>query len=220
MNHQSVIEAIEKLSNTIKTEANTYIILPPMPDMFKAFNVPLNEIKAVILGQDPTPQPGKATGLAFSVEPGVDPFEVPSIYNMLIELGWERMKVGLKNGDLTPWLGQGVLLLNSALTVRQGEAGIYVALWRNFTALLVSFLSRYAQRTAWILWGKPAKSFAQYIDQSKHYIKEGAHPSPQAALSFFGGNYFICANEFLDKARGGGINWEIPSQGKRPIEKC
>ena len=220
MKDQRVKNAIKELSRRIKTEANTNIILPPMPDMFKAFNVPLNEIKAVILGQDPTPQPGKATGLAFSVEPGVDPFQVPSIYNMLIELGWEGMKVGLTNGDLTPWLGQGVLLLNSALTVKQGTAGTYVAIWRGFTKLLVSFLTRYAQRTAWILWGNPAKSFAPYIDQSKDYIKEGAHPSPPAALSFFGGNYFICANEFLDKARGGGINWEIPSQGKRPIEQC
>ena len=139
---------------------------------------------------------------------------------MLIELGWEGMNVGLTNGDLTPWLGQGVLLLNTALTVRQGDAGSHLAFWQGFTELLVKFLSANAQPTAWLLWGNRARSAAQIIDQSKHYIKEGGHPSPQAATGFFGGNYFKCANDFLVQARGGGINWQIPSRGKRPIELC
>ena len=211
---------INQLSNEIKGDANRKTIQPPMTDMLKAFNVPLNQIKAVILGQDPTPQPGKATGLAFSLKTGEDPSNVPSVFNMLVELKWEEMNVGLTNGDLTPWVGRGVLLLNAALTVRQGEAGSHSRVWQPFTELMVRYLSANAQPTAWILWGNEARRAAQVIDRSRHYIKEGGHPSPQAATTFFGGNYFKCANDFLTPRRGGGINWQLPARGSRPIEQC
>ena len=217
-----VKKVISEISVRIKAEANRKgkLIEPPMPDMFKAFNVPLDKVKAIILGQDPTPQAGKATGLAFSLKPGVDPTDVPSVENMLVELKWEGMNVGLTNGDLTPWLGQGVLLLNSALTINIGQGiGSHQALWRPFTELLVKFVSKNAQPSAWILWGNEAKKIVQLIDPKKHYIKVGAHP--RAAAGFFGGNYFACTNLFLkNRAKRGEIAWKIPPRFVRKEGQC
>ena len=212
---------ISEISARIKDEADKAMVIePPMPDMFKAFNVPLDKVKAIILGQDPTPQAGKATGLAFSLKPGEDPTTVPSVENMLVELKWEGMNVGLTNGDLTPWLGQGVLLLNSALTINIGQGiGSHQALWRPFTKLLVEFISKKAQPSAWILWGNEAKKIVPLIDRKRHYIKDGAHP--RAATGFFGGNYFACTNDFLkDKAKRGEIAWKIPPRFVRKQGQC
>ena len=113
---QEVRTEIEKISDGIEL-AQGYPIQPPMIDIFKAFKVPLSKVKVVILGQDPTPQPNKATGMAFSLKSSEAPINVPSVFNMLVELKLEGMDVDLSNGDLTPWLEQGVLLLNSALTI-------------------------------------------------------------------------------------------------------
>ena len=217
---KEVKKEMSAISSWIKSVADKgNIIEPPMPDMFRAFNVRLDGIKAIILGQDPTPQAGKATGLAFSLKPYEDPSTVPSVFNILVELKWEGMNVGLTNGDLTPWLGQGVLLLNSALTINQGAIGSHQAIWRKFTELLVNHISKNAQPSAWILWGKEAEKAALHIDKKRHYIKTGGHPSPLAATGFFGGNYFTCANDFLGKMKRGKIDWQIPG-GKRPTEQC
>ena len=212
LDRNDVRDVVKIISETISARAQGSQIEPPMPNMFKAFSVRLEDVKAIILGQDPTPQPNKATGLAFSLKPNEDPRTVPSVINMLVELRLEGMQVSLSNGDLTPWLGQGVLLLNSALTVMQGRAGSHNRVWKPFTQLLVQHISNNAPPSAWILWGSEARDItAQSINPEKHYIRIGGHPSPMGGRrnDFFGGNYFHCANKFLAKNRGSGIDWTI-----------
>ncbi len=185
-----------------------------MPHMFNAFrNIrPAENVKVVILGQDPTPQPNQATGMAFSLKPGVDPRTVPSVFNMLVELKWEGFDVGLSNGDLTPWQDQGVLFLNAALTVQQKHAGSHQGLWEHFTKLLVKYISNRGLPLAWILWGDKTKMYAKLIQKGNPgiYIKTGGHPSSQSATGFFGGSYFRCANDFLNRVGHGRIDWHIP----------
>ena len=208
-----VYEEIEqKISPKLFSDAQLSRIEPPMPDVFNAFKVSYNDVRAVILGQDPTPQAGQATGLAFSLKPGVDPSTVPSVFNMLVELKWEGIPVGLSNGDLTPWLDQGVLMLNSALTVRQGsvasQANSHRDFWKGFTKSLVNYIDKTKQPTAWLLWGNEAQKFAQYINTKRHMIKAGAHP--RYTTGFYGRNYFHCANEFLQSKNRGQIDWRLP----------
>lgn len=214
-------EIRDKVSPKLVEDAQKFPIEPPMPDVFNAFKVSPETVRAVILGQDPTPQAGKATGLAFSLNPDVNPSEVPSVFNMLVELKWEGFPVGLSNGDLTPWLDQGVLLLNSALTVRQGRANSHKAIWAKFTKSLVDYLNEACDPTAWLLWGNKAKNFAHYIDQTKHLIKAGAHP--RFTTGFYGRNYFQCANEFLQSKKRGQIDWRLsekPESFAKLIESC
>lgn len=204
-------EIMNKISPQLFKEGKGLKFEPPMPKMFEAFKVSPDYVRAVIIGQDPTPQAGKATGLAFSLKQGEDPREVPSVFNMLVELKWEGMNVGLSNGDLTPWVGQGVLLLNAALTVRQGpvavQAGSHQKLWAGFTKYLVQYVNDVGSPSAWLLWGAEAQKFQEFIKRPKHMIKAGAHP--RVTTSFFGRNYFQCANEFLEKNGRGEIKWRL-----------
>lgn len=205
-------EIMKTISPKLVNDAKLFQIEPPMPDVFKAFTVSPNNVRAVILGQDPTPQAGKATGLAFSLKPGEDPSEVPSVFNMLVELKWEGIPVGLSNGDLSPWLGQGVLLLNSALTVRQGnvaaQANSHRTYWAGFTESLVNYINKASDPTAWLLWGAEAKKFEKYINRERHMVKAGAHP--RVTTGFYGRNYFHCASEFLRSKNRGRIDWRLP----------
>ena len=223
LEEENVKKQIEFISGQLfkAVQPKNYFIEPAMPDMFKAFKVGRDQVKVVILGQDPTPQADKATGMAFSLKPNEDPRKVPSVLNMLVELKWEGIDVGLSNGDLTPWRNQGVLLLNAALTVRRGQAGSHQGLWTDFTAFLLQHISNKGPRSAWILWGGEAKVFAGLIDTSKHYIKTGGHPSPQGCAGFFGGNYFLCANQFLNEiVHRGGIDWRLAPAFVSPMEAC
>ncbi|KAL9951756.1 hypothetical protein ACROYT_G044480 [Oculina patagonica] len=224
-----VREAIGEISLVLQKDAERIPIEPPLPHMFNAFNkISPKDIKVVILGQDPTPQPGQATGMAFSLKKGVDPSTVPSVHNMLVELKLEGMNVDLSNGDLTQWRNQGVLLLNAALTVIQGHAGSHKGLWVKFTKLLIDHINTESPPSAWILWGKHAQKFAGLISTNRHYIKTGHHPSPRSQTNearFFGGNYFRCANEFLFiKAKRGVIDWGLqrapPSLAAKNHAKC
>ena len=224
----AVKKEISEISPILANDAKKKEIEPPMPNVFNAFqNIGLDDVKVVILGQDPTPQPNKATGMAFSLMPNEDPRTVPSVLNMLVELRWEGADVGLSNGDLTPWRNQGVLLLNAALTVRQGpvavNAGSHQGLWEDFTQLLFRHISEDGKPTAWLLWGREAERFVPLIKTPKHYIKTGGHPSPQGAPGFFGGNYFHCANLFLIDRKRGGINWGLapnPASPSIAMAKC
>jgi len=210
LKNKEVKNNIGLISKVLENDAKVNVIEPPMPHMFKAFTVTPDKIKAVIIGQDPTPQPGKATGLAFSLKPNEDPRGVPSVFNMIVELKLEGMAVSLTNGDLSPWLNEGVLLLNAALTVIQGEAGSHQKYWRQFTRKVVAYISYASQPSAWMLWGDQAKKTAQsLIDRNKHYIRIGGHPSPLGGNNFFGRNYFHCANAFLVKMKRGAIKWQI-----------
>ena len=194
-----------------------------MPLLFRAFTVGgVEDIKVIILGQDPTPQPNRATGLAFSLWPDEDPATVPSVFNMLVELGWEGMNVGLTNGDLTPWVTEGVMLLNAALTTVEGERGAHQRDWEQFTRLLVRYISDEANPSAWILWGRHAEGYGTLIDGDRHYVKIGGHPSPPAAVNFFGGNYFYCTNEFFRRQGRSRIRWTLSRRegATRPQEDC
>ena len=225
---KEVHKAMKKISGDINAllANDGTVIEPPMNCLFKAFEVKLDQIKVIILGQDPTPQANQACGLAFSVRSNVDPVTVPSIFNMLVELKWEGMNVGLTNGDLTPWVGEGVLLLNSALTIKQEDrksSNEHQRIWGTFTEELVKYISSKAKPSAWILWGNQAQAYQNFISKSKgHYIRTGGHPSPMAAINFFGGNYFKCANEFLEENNRGGVRWKLnPREGvTREQEKC
>lgn len=215
-----VKEAIKGVADELEKEAQNSNIEPPLKDVFKALEkVGPNDIKVVIVGQDPTPQEGKATGMAFSV---AKPRTVPSVMNVLMEVALEGWSVNLDNGDLSKWAKQGVLLLNSALTIGrksvQEEGKIKIKLvdhlehWSEFTSLLITNV---AQRSVWILWGNEAQNFAlPHIPKIQHhYIITGAHPSPKnpSIGNFFGRNYFFCANKFLEKEFGhhGQIDWGL-----------
>lgn len=143
----------------------------------------------VIIGQDPIPQPGQATGwLAFSVK---DPKRVGTVLNVLLEVAFEGFPVNLNSGDLRPWASQGVLLLNSALTVRRGQARSHLKLnwWISFTEMLVEYISKNAKPSVWLRWGNEAQYFKKIIDHKKHYVLTGGHPSTLGGIGrneFFG----------------------------------
>ena len=212
---------MERLSDYFRDLRNTRVV-PPLPLLFRAFSVRLNDIKVIIVGQDPTPQPDEATGLAFSLWPNVDPVTVPSVFNMLVELRWEGMDVGLTNGDLRPWVDEGVMLLNAALTTVEGRRGAHQRHWEHFTDWVVKYISYHARRSAWILWGSHAQDYGTLIDRERHYVKIGGHPSPMAAVNFFGGNYFLCANEFLRRQGRSRVRWRLNRRegATRPQENC
>ena len=196
----AVQQLIPKIKNAME---------PQMPLMFRALDmVAPDEVKVVILGQDPTPQPGKATGLAFSV---VNPKTVPTVLNVLLEVALEGWSVNLNNGDLTKWARQGVLLLNTALTV-QRIAGSHLLQWAQFSKLLIEYISNNAKPSVWFLWGEKAKLSKGYIGK-QHYVITGGHPSTKGAITgdnnFFGVNYFNCANQFLTKTRMVLIDWGL-----------
>ena len=120
MEDRDVNRAIRAVSEGLESDSRHYAIEPEMPMIFNAFNVGgYRNVRVIILGQDPTAQPGQATGYAFSLWPNVEPYQVPTVFNVLVELKWEEYNVGLTNGDLTSWVPQGVFLLNAALTVRE-----------------------------------------------------------------------------------------------------
>lgn len=190
------------------------LIEPPMHLMFRALKeVSPDKVKAVIVGQDPYPKRGRATGLAFSLSPKDntrDPSAL-SVLNILVELRLEGVEVKtLENGDLTPWLKQGVLLLNSAFTVIKDVTGSHLDLWEPFTDLLAQYVSKNIQSSAWILLGQRARRAIYFIDLEKHYVKEGGDPSVSSGRNeFIGGSYFVCANQFLRSKKRKTISWDI-----------
>ena len=147
------------------------------------------------------------------------------MYSTFVELRWEGMNVGLSNGDLSPWVGQGVLLLNSALTVRQGsvqhKAGSHQKLWASFTKSLVAYINEASSLSAWLLWCTEAKKIADLISRPKHMNKSGAHP--RATTGFFERKYFLCANEFLVEQERGQIKRRlraVKGSFAKYIERC
>ena len=232
----AVEKEIRAITPKLLSEAQQTQIEPPMRDIFNAFEgievktgaqmmkkkTDLEDVKVVILGQDPVPTPGMATGMAFSLNPNVEPSEVPSVLNMLVELMVEKIPLmTLSSGDLTPWRKQGVLLLNAALTVRQGtsrsRAGSHSGWWKPFTRELVKYISSKGGAKAWLLWGNDAQAFESFIQRKdKNYVRAGWHPSSQSAKGFFGGHYFTCANEFLQINNRKVINWMLTPNPKSP----
>ena len=201
-----------KLRAFLISEYKKYTIYPGMNDIFNALKtVPYEDVRAVILGQDPYHEPGQAHGMAFSVRPGIK--QPPSLVNIFKELkddiGEERP--AQDNGYLMPWAKQGVLLLNTCLTVREHCAGSHRGKgWEHLTDRIIELLSEREKPMIFILWGSNARSKVPLIDGGRHLILEGAHPSPLSAYNgFFGGRYFSKTNEFLAANGEGIIDWHI-----------
>lgn len=186
-------------------------IVAPAPDrVFAALALtPLDAVRAVILGQDPYPTPGHANGLAFSY---VGPPPLPrSLVNIYKERAADLGEPALANGDLTRWAKQGVLLLNTALTVREGasKAGSHLSLgWRAVTDAVIATVSRERPHVVFILWGAPAQAKRPLIDESRHLVIASAHPSPLSARrGFFGSKPFSRANAWLEEQGEKAIDW-------------
>lgn len=192
-----------------KEKASGKKIYPPGPLIFNAFNTtPFNQVKVVILGQDPYHNPGEAMGLSFSVPKGVR--VPPSLRNIYKEL---QSDLGIEppgHGDLTPWAEQGVFLLNAMLTVEHKSAGSHRKIgWQDFTDAVIRKLSEQREGLVFMLWGGFARRKKDLIDREKHLILEAAHPSPLAGGAYFGSAHFSKANEYLKSKGKDPVNWEL-----------
>ncbi len=186
-----------------------HTIFPPNNLIFNAFNhTPFDQVKVVIIGQDPYHGQKQAHGLAFSVQKGMQ--IPPSLQNIFKELQSEYNDFQIpKHGDLSSWADQGVLLLNATLTVEASKAGSHQNQgWEIFTDRTIQIISEKRNRIVFLLWGKYAQAKAGLIDHNKHLILTAAHPSPFSAYhGFFGCKHFILTNEYLEKNGGKGIDW-------------
>lgn len=197
----------------IKEEYSSHVVYPPSEDIFNALHLTdLKDIKVVILGQDPYHEPGQAHGLCFSVRPEVD--IPPSLVNIYKEL---HDDLGCKipdNGYLVHWAEQGVLLLNTLLTVRAHQAFSHKGKgWENFTDAIIRAVNKEDRPIVYMLWGSPAQKKAQMLDNPKHLILKAPHPSPLSAYrGFFGCRHFSKCNEFLEKNGIAPIDWQIPDK--------
>lgn len=203
----------KNLYEYIKKEYSTHIVYPPSEEIFNAFHfTPLNEVKVVILGQDPYHEQGQAHGLCFSVKPDVE--IPPSLVNIYKELESDLGCYVPNNGYLEKWATQGVLLLNTVLTVRAHAANSHKNIgWEEFTNAAIEVLNQQDRPIVYILWGKPAQSKKVMLNNPKHLILEAPHPSPLSAYrGFFGSRPFSKTNEFL-KANGlEPIDWQIENR--------
>jgi uracil-DNA glycosylase len=195
----------------LKTERSQHkIIYPPGPFIFNAFNTtPIDQVKVVILGQDPYHGPGQAHGLCFSVQKGVPP--PPSLINIFKELH-EDIGISIPNhGDLTHWAQQGIFLLNASLTVRASEPMSHAKIgWATFTDTVIRKISDHQQHVVFLLWGKFAQEKKALIDETKHLILKAAHPSPLSAHSgFFGCKHFSKANAYLVSKGIDPVDWQV-----------
>jgi uracil-DNA glycosylase len=198
------------LSEYLKREKLSGIkIYPKGPDIFNAFNMtPVQNVKIVILGQDPYHGPGQAHGLSFSVPEGVA--LPPSLQNIYKELYTDLGIKPANSGSLIKWAQQGVFLLNAVLTVRAGEAASHSKIgWMEFTDAVISKLSKERDGIVFMLWGNFAKGKRELIDTSRHFVLEAPHPSPLARGGFFGCRHFSKANDFIKSKGKEPINWAL-----------
>lgn len=201
---------MKELFSELKVAYQTTTVYPPREKVFSAFNLtPYSEVKVVILGQDPYHGPHQANGLSFSVEKGT-PLP-PSLRNIFTELVDDMGCSYPQNGDLSKWARQGVLLLNTTLTVKQATPMSHVGMgWERFTDQVLRLLDQKSTPIVFILWGKHARNKAKFINQSHHLIIESAHPSPLSAYrGFFGSHPFSRTNHFLVSHGINPINWSL-----------
>lgn len=199
-----------KLYKTILQEYQTRQIFPDADDIFSAFNLtPLDEVRVVILGQDPYHNAGQAHGLCFSVKPDVE--IPPSLVNIYKELETDLGCYIPNNGYLVKWAKQGVLLLNTVLTVRAHQANSHQGIgWEEFTDAAIRILNEQDRPIVYLLWGRPAQMKKNMLHNPKQLVLEAPHPSPLSAYrGFFGCRHFSQANEFLKKNGLEPIDWQI-----------
>lgn len=203
-------EYFKKLNLFLEDEYNNYEVFPKRERIFEAFNLtPFEDVKVVIIGQDPYHGDGQAHGLAFSVMPGIK--TPPSLKNIYKELNSEYGCYIPDNGYLVKWAKQGVLMLNTSLTVRAHEANSHSKKgWEKFTDAAIKAISERRESVVFVLWGNNAKKKVKLIDSDKHMVIEGVHPSPlSASRGFFGCNHFRMINEFLQEKGYSEIDWQI-----------
>jgi len=207
----SKMKIIKTISDVVKKDVDKgNEILPPINYLWNAFvHTSYDNVKVIILGQDPYPKPGDAVGLSFSSRNGV-PKSLENIYKVL-----EKTVDGFiipESGDLTDWAVQGVLLINSAFTIIANQKNSHSRPWKQFTSALVEFLSDNKKNLVFILWGKESQAYKKIIDKRKHLVLETSHPSP---LSFYNGfsdsNHFVQTNTYLTNNSITPINWKLPS---------
>ncbi len=199
-----------KLYKTVIEEYNTHQIFPPSDDVFNAFNfTPLSQVKVVIIGQDPYHNVGQAHGLCFSVKHGVE--IPPSLVNIYKELHDDLGCDIPTNGYLEKWAKQGVLMLNSVLTVRAHSANSHKSIgWEQFTDAAIRAVNEQDRPIVYLLWGNPAQNKAAQVNNPKHLLLKAPHPSPLSAYrGFFGCKHFSKANEFLVANGMEPIDWQI-----------
>jgi len=201
-----------ELRQFVSDERKQFDIFPPAPDVFNAFRfTPLEQVRVVILGQDPYPTPGHAHGLCFSVLPGV---RLPgSLRNIYTELKDDLGIPPVKHGYLEAWAKQGILMLNNVLTVRSGAPASHAGKgWEKFTEAAIRAVNALPHPVVFLLWGSHAQKKAMIVNAQKHIIIKGVHPSPMSAANgFFGSKPFSKVNEAL-KANGQlPIDWQLPA---------
>lgn len=202
---------MKALKQFLVTEQSQHQVYPPNRLIFNALNsTPLEQVKVLILGQDPYHGFGQAHGLSFSVPRGVK--VPPSLINIFQELNHDLGLPSPQHGDLSAWTQQGVLLLNTALTVRARQANSHRGKgWEGFTDEVIKLVSQHQEYVVFILWGKNAREKKALVDSSKHLILESAHPSPYSAqYGFFGSRPFSRCNQFLQSRGLSPIDWSLP----------
>ena len=203
-------EYYKKLFEFVKEEYSTHVVYPPSDDIFNALHLtPLGDVKVLILGQDPYHEPGQAHGLCFSVRPGVE--IPPSLENIYKEIHDDLGLPIPRSGCLIPWAKQGVLLLNTVLTVRAHRAGSHRGLgWEQFTDATIRILNAQDRPIVYLLWGRPAGEKAAMLNNPKQLVLTAPHPSPLSAYrGFFGCRHFSKANDFLVRNGEEPIDWRL-----------
>ena len=199
----------KELTNFVKSEYSSGVCYPKGSQIFSAFeHCHFDDVKVVIIGQDPYHGPGQAHGLCFSVNEGIS--HPPSLINIFKEIETDIGNPYPKSGNLTPWADQGVLLLNATLTVRAHQAGSHQKKgWETFTDSVIKLISEKKQDVVFMLWGGYAKKKGSKIDTSKHYVLNSGHPSPLSANRgfWFGNKHFSKANTFLKEKNLKTITW-------------
>ena len=203
---------MERLSEFLRAELRAgKTIYPPPRHIFAALDAtPFDQVKVVILGQDPYHGPGQAHGLCFSVLPGVAP--PPSLLNIFAEIQRDLGVPRPDHGCLLPWARQGVLLLNAVLTVERGQAGSHQGKgWEGFTDAIVDHLNREREGLVFLLWGSPAQAKGRLVDTRRHRVLKAPHPSPLSAhRGFIGCGHFSSTNQWLRDHEQAEIDWRLP----------
>lgn len=201
-----------ELKRFIGTERQQSVVYPKAEDVYNALKMTsFEDVKVIILGQDPYHGPNQAHGLSFSVQDGVK--APPSLVNIFKELNTDIGTPIPNHGNLSNWAKQGVLLLNATLTVRQATPGSHQNKgWEQFTDYIIKLISDEKEHCVFLLWGNYAKSKAALINRTKHLVLEAAHPSPLARGAFFGSKHFSKTNDYLKKHSKSIINWDLSAQ--------
>jgi len=202
----------QELKQFVDDERSAHTVFPPEGDVFNAFKLtPYEQVKVLLLGQDPYHDDGQAHGLCFSVKPGVKP--PPSLVNVFKEL---HADLGCKmpnNGYLVPWAEQGVMLLNAVLTVRAHQPTSHKNHgWETFTDAVIAALNERPQPVVFLLWGAYAQKKSKLIDSERHRIVTAAHPSPLSFKKFLGSKCFSAVNHALEELGETPIDWQLPDR--------